>query len=308
MVSGLADGPRPTGAVRFLACGPLTSDSGCAAGSGIPIGSGPVALTSGSGQTAVARSATFLAPRPGIWCLRAEYLGDDNYHASSDGGTGECVKVAAPPPPSIDLARPQAGHRYPFDATVEAHFSCHDGSGGPGIASCTGTVADGSAINTHRSGRHTFVVTATSADGEHTTTTVHYTVAPDNRVEISNVRGARDGTITLSVTVPGAGSLDTLVTAWKNNLAAVAALQPAKYRFAFARGHATASRAGTLHLTITPGRRGRRLVAHHTYRIVLRLWVRFTPNGGADSHRRRSRTPPRPLVGSLRHGVRLTAR
>ncbi len=78
VVSGLADGPRPTGAVRFLACGPLTSDSGCAAGSGIPIGSGPVALTSGSGQTAVARSATFLAPRPGIWCLRAEYLGDQH--------------------------------------------------------------------------------------------------------------------------------------------------------------------------------------------------------------------------------------
>ena len=183
VVSGLADGPRPTGAVRFLACGPLASDSGCPAGSGSLIGSGPVALTSGSGETAIARSATFLPPRPGIWCLRAEYFGDGNYHASSDGGAGECVQVATPPPPSIDLLRPQDGHRYAFDATVDAHFSCHEGSGGPGITSCTGTVADGSAINTHRSGRHTFVVTATSGDGERTARAVHYTVAPDNRVE-----------------------------------------------------------------------------------------------------------------------------
>ena len=31
---------------------------------------------------------------------------------------------------------------------------------------------------------------------------------------------------------------------------------------------------------VTPNARGKRLVLHHTYHAVLRLWVTYTPTGG----------------------------
>src|SRR5690349_10589268 len=37
---------------------------------------------------------------------------------------------------------------------------------------------------------------------------------------------------------------------------------------------------GTLKVTVTPNQLGRRLVAHPRYRIVVRLWVSYTPDGG----------------------------
>ena len=98
---------------------------------------------------------------------------------------------------------------------------------------------------------------------------------------VSHITTHRDGTITLSVTVHGPGTIDVLVTAWNDNLArASARLQPAPGRFVFARRHTTAPRARTLRLTIRPNKRGTRLVHHHTYRVTLRLWVSYTPTGG----------------------------
>jgi hypothetical protein len=46
-------------------------------------------------------------------------------------------------------------------------------------------------------------------------------------------------------------------------------------RFVFARAHATADRATTLRVPVTPNERGQLLVAHHTYRVTLRLWVSY---------------------------------
>ena len=98
---------------------------------------------------------------------------------------------------------------------------------------------------------------------------------------VAHITTHRDGAITLSVTVDGPGTIDVLVTAWKDNLArASALLQPAPGRFVFARRHTTAPRARTLRLTIRPNKRGTRLVHHHTYRVTLRLWVSYTPTGG----------------------------
>ena len=70
-------------------------------------------------------------------------------------------------------------------------------------------------------------------------------------------------------------------TAWNDNLAhAAIQLQPAPRRFVFARQHKTVQRATTLHLRVTPNKRGTRLVHHHSYRVTLRLWVSYTPTGG----------------------------
>jgi hypothetical protein len=72
-----------------------------------------------------------------------------------------------------------------------------------------------------------------------------------------------------------------LITARKDNLAIGAAvLQPAKGRFAFARAHATAIRAGILRIVVRPNARGRLLVAHHRYRVTLTLWISYTPTHG----------------------------
>jgi hypothetical protein len=80
---------------------------------------------------------------------------------------------------------------------------------------------------------------------------------------------------------PLQGSIDVLATAWNDNPARASVhLRPAPRRFVYARAHATARRAITLHLEVTPNARGRRLVRHHSYRVTLRLWVSYTPTGG----------------------------
>ena len=42
------------------------------------------------------------------------------------------------------------------------------------------------------------------------------------------------------------------------------------------------TRAGAISVTVTPNRRGTRLVANHSYHVVLRLWVSYTPTGGTQ--------------------------
>ncbi len=289
-VTGPAGGPTPTGSVTFFVCGPLTGPSPCGAGAGTRIGSGAVSLAAGSGSTAVATSTVFKPTRPGTWCLRAEYSGDGSYNASAGGSSTDCFTVAQALPPSVQISAPVNGRRYPFGAVARAHFGCQESSGGPGLASCDGTVADDSLLDTDTPGTHQLTVTASSLDGQTSSQTATYTVLPDNQVTSPGrrsrglhgaVRGGINGTISLHVKVPGPGAIDVLVTAWKNNLAATTQLaQPAPHRFVYGRKHAVATHRGKVHLVIHPNRKGRLLLAHHRYRITLRVWVAFTPHNG----------------------------
>jgi hypothetical protein len=165
---------------------------------------------------------------------------------------------------------------------VRASFGCKEGAGGPGIATCTGTIANGQSIDTSAPGAHTFTVMATSIDGQVAAETVTYTVAlPSNKFTSVKRKPHRNGTFIVTAKVPGPGAVDVLVTAWKDNFARVARLlNPAKGRFVFARAHATAKHAGTLKIVVTPNAQGRKLVAHHRYRVTLRLWVSYTPKHG----------------------------
>ncbi|HUA71785.1 MAG TPA: GLEYA domain-containing protein [Solirubrobacteraceae bacterium] len=189
--------------------------------------------------------------------------------------------------PSATISAPANGAMYKRGQAVAAAFACAEGQSGPGLASCTGSGTNGSAINTSTPGRHTFTVTATSSDGQTTTTTATYTVArPTNRFT-ARASAHRNGLFTVRVTVPGAGRADVLITAWSDNLAVVATappsstlLQPAPGRFVFARATAVATAAETLRVTLRPSARGLRLVAHHRYPVTLRLWVTYTPTGG----------------------------
>jgi hypothetical protein len=202
---------------------------------------------------------------------------------SSDGQTAtKSITYTVAAAPSISISSPVGASRYTRGQKVLAGFSCADGASGPGISSCIGTVAKGRPINTSTPGRRAFKVTATSLNGLVTTKTVTYTVLlPDNKLTSVRPKPHSDGSFIVTAKVPGPGRADVLITAWTDNLAIGAAvLQPAIGRFVFARASATATRAGTLTIVVTPTARGRQLVAHHRYRVTLRLWISFTPTHG----------------------------
>ena len=74
-----------------------------------------------------------------------------------------------------------------------------------------------------------------------------------------------------------------LETAWLDNFAHVAVLlQPARGRFVFARKPLRISKAGVIAVTVLPNGQGRKLIAHHRYAVVIRLWVSYTPTGGTQ--------------------------
>jgi hypothetical protein len=202
---------------------------------------------------------------------------------STDGLTAHSsVAYTVAAIPSVQISSPQNGATYVLGQVVDSAFGCLEGSGGPGLASCTGTTAVGEPIDTSSGGAHTFTATAVSGDGQRITQTVTYTVAPlDNHFRVTRVRARPDGSVTFTVTFPGAGIADVLETAWRDNFAHVATvLKPAPARFVFARHHLVVSRAGAIRVIVRPNRRGMKLVAHHSHQVVLRLWVSFTPTGG----------------------------
>ena len=82
-------------------------------------------------------------------------------------------------PPSVSIAAPANGATYVQGRAIDSSFTCSDGAGGPGIASCAdqNSRGSGAAIDTSRTGQHTLTVTATSRDGLTGRATVTYTVA-----------------------------------------------------------------------------------------------------------------------------------
>jgi hypothetical protein len=80
--------------------------------------------------------------------------------------------------PNITVTTPSDGASYTLGSTVLADYACTD-TGGSGLASCTGTVADGGAIDTATVGSKTFTVDATDNTGNASSLTHHYNVVYD---------------------------------------------------------------------------------------------------------------------------------
>lgn len=100
-------------------------------------------------------------------------------------------------------------------------------------------------------------------------------------VDVGHVTANLDGTIRYVVHVPGSGTVSVLETAWDDNLARAASLlSPAPHRFVVARAQAVSGGAGVVRLLAQPNARGRRLIAHHKYRVTLRAWITYTPRDG----------------------------
>ncbi len=100
---------------------------------------------------------------------------------SSDGQqTVQPVSYTVIPlPPTASIDTPLSGGDYQLNQLVQTGFSCADGAGGAGVASCTdsnGTSAPTGKLDTSTFGAHAYTVTAVSKDGQVDTTAIRYTV------------------------------------------------------------------------------------------------------------------------------------
>ena len=76
--------------------------------------------------------------------------------------------------PTITLTAPGDGASFVIGASVSASFTCSDG--GSGVASCSGTLANGAALDTSSTGTKEFAVQATDVAGNSVTVRRSYTV------------------------------------------------------------------------------------------------------------------------------------
>jgi hypothetical protein len=86
------------------------------------------------------------------------------------------ARPLAPGPPSVSITAPANGSSYQRGAILSAGYSCQDPADAPGIESCTGTVPNGSRLDTSTLGPHSLTVTAMSLDGQTATAATTYTV------------------------------------------------------------------------------------------------------------------------------------
>jgi hypothetical protein len=104
-------------------------------------------------------------------------------------GTRSCVDTT---PPTVDLRTPPDGAEYARGDVVLADYDCADEPYGSGLASCSGAVTDGAAIDTETLGAHELAVTAEDRRGNRTTVTHSYTVV-DRDAPTIDLRAPRDG-------------------------------------------------------------------------------------------------------------------
>jgi hypothetical protein len=112
---------------------------------------------------------------------------------------GEFRAAADRTQPAITIRAPLDGATYAPGQSVAADYQCTD-DGGSGLATCTGTVADGLPLDTASEAQKTFTVTATDGAGNATTTTLSYRVALP-AITIANTSAAEGAAAALTVTL-----------------------------------------------------------------------------------------------------------
>jgi YVTN family beta-propeller protein len=116
--------------------------------------------------------------------------------------------------PIIDIRTPADGATYPLGTLVRADYACAD-TGGSGLVSCSGTVADGGLLDTGRLGAHALTVTARDGDGNETVLTRRYKVAFgfSRFTDDADARGVKAGNrVNVRFSLDGFHGLDVLAT------------------------------------------------------------------------------------------------
>jgi trimeric autotransporter adhesin len=211
-----------TGALQLVAddanaTPPAIGDGGVAVGANAALtGAGAVRLYgSRRAENSIAGNATFngAAFAPGTIFVDTAR---EQWAVYSPAGTATApftffYKDADTTTPQATITSPVDGATYERGQVVNAEYSCSDGGGGSGVTTCSGTVANGSPIDTSTPGEKTFAVEVVSGSGGQSTSTVTYNVVetpPDPSVEVVGLERHRDeGTATLTVAANRPGSL-----------------------------------------------------------------------------------------------------
>ncbi len=167
----------------------------------VPAATGLLASASGPGGDALAASVD-TPPAHGSLTLSSDgaftytpaagFSGGDSftYRAADSAGDYATAQVAltVASRPSASISLPAAGGTYEVGQSVSTAFSCAEGAGGPGLASCTDSngIKTGSGgfahLDTAAAGSHAYTVTALSKDGLSESSSIGYTVVSAARL------------------------------------------------------------------------------------------------------------------------------
>ena len=128
-----------------------------------------VTLTSAGADASAAPGTYPIVPSAAVAASGTDF---GNYSLHYGNGT---LTVTTNTGPTVKIGTPKEGAIYKQDSVVDASYQCVAAHGVP-VASCVGTVSNGSPLDTSTVGQHSFAVTGTDVNGGPATLTRHYMV------------------------------------------------------------------------------------------------------------------------------------